>query len=178
MTARERNLSVIFGMLIFFILNLIFLPKLKQWGSALEIEKQKLEGQQLAADSWLSQADFWETRAQWLKEHQPVFTDQVSPATLVEALRTLAEQHRVTIEHQDLTEFPTSGNFSATGVTLRMSGSLESMIRWLYAVQQPEQFIVCSHFRCENVNNSASQMRWTLTLARIYRGVPSQQPGS
>lgn len=175
MTSRERNLAILFGLLIFFVLNLIFLPKLKQWGASLEIEKQKLEGQQLAADSWLSQADFWESRAQWLNQHQPTFTDNVSPATLVDALRSLAEQHGVTIEHQDLTEFPTSGDFSATGVTLRMSGSLESMIRWLYAVQQPEQFIVCSHFRCENADNSPSQMRWTLTLARIYRLTPSQE---
>lgn len=169
MTSRERNLAITFGLLIFTILNLIFLPKLKQWGNNLTVAKQSLENQQMAADSWLSQADLWHGREQWLLQNQPQFTDSTSPATLVDALQKLAEQHQVTIEQQDLTEYPTSGDFAATAVTLRMSGSLDAMIRWLYAVQQPQEFIVCSQFRCENTDNSSTNMRWNITLARLYR---------
>jgi hypothetical protein len=174
MTVRERNLAIAFGLVIFLLLNLIALPKLKQWGDRLSRSARELDGELLATQSWIGQEGFWLARQQWLAEHQPVFSDEISPATLVEQLRAFCEKHQVTIEQQNLTEFPLTG-FHTTAANLRLSGSLDNMIRWLYAIQQPEHFIICSQFRCESTDPSSSQMRWSATLAKVYR-LPNSTP--
>ncbi len=168
MTARERNLAIAFGLLIFLIFNLIALPKLKQWGERLSSTARELDSETLTSQSWLSQEGFWQARQQWLQEHQPVFSEEISPATLVDQLRTFSEKHQVTVEQQNLTELALDG-FHTTAANLRLSGSLANMVRWLYAIQQPENFVLCSQFRCESIDPTTAQMRWSITLAKVYR---------
>jgi hypothetical protein len=173
LSQRERTLALLFGALIFGLLNLFLLPRLRDWGRSLTLHRAELEGQALAAESWLAQKDLWQARGQWLVQHQPVWTADLTPAALVESIRRYSSEHDVTVLEQNFVELPDTPAYSPTTLRLRLSGSFANMISWLYDLQQPDHFIVCPSFSCSAQGDDASTMTWEITLARLYRPKPA-----
>ncbi len=169
---RERTLALLFGAVIFGLANLAVLPRLRAWGQSLTDQRGQLEDKQKVAAAWLEKKELWQQRGQWLAAQQPVWTPDLTPATLVDKIRQYSADHGVVVLEQNFVELPATPAYSPTALRLRLSGPFAGMISWLYDLQQPEHFILCPSFTCNAQGDDASAMTWEITLAQLYQPKP------
>jgi Tfp pilus assembly protein PilO len=109
----------------------------------------------------------WLARKEWLDSRQPhVPTGSAAQSELLESLTKAAKDHALTIDEQGFGETKNTGDYRSVAVKLKLSGRLEDVVKWLVAVQQPEQFQAVMNFVLKstdtppNVNLELEVARW------------------
>ena len=167
-TKRERTLIIIFLGAIFLVINLFGVTWLfrKQWD--LESRLLALRNERREANSWLEEKDTWQQRKQWLDKTQPKLqTAGEADTALLEALQTSAEKHEITIIDKAFAEPNSQPFYQEVAVNLKVSGSLESITRWLVEIQQPANFQAVPSLSMKS-DNDPSKIICELTVARWH----------
>lgn len=141
MTSRERRLGTLFGLAIFILLNMMLLVFLKGQRAILQQRAAKLKNQQMEANSLLNDKEFWDARAQWLKENKPTYALTGDAQTeLLEMLQKTPGEHGITATPPVLDDPKDLGGYQEVSAQTKITGSLKPVISWLAQVQQPGKF--------------------------------------
>jgi hypothetical protein len=165
---RELNLLFLFLGSIFLMANLACVSKLLRAKSDLESKLTAFRNERREANSWLAEKDTWHQRKEWLDKTQPKLqTAGEADAALLDTLQRSASRHDITIVEKGFAE-PASLPFAQEiAVNMKVSGSLESMVRWLSEIQQPGNFQAIPSLSMKS-DNDPSKVVCELTVARWY----------
>jgi hypothetical protein len=168
LTKSERRLSVILGLAVFVMLNFYGISYLLDEHAGLAQKISELQGQQRSNELWLRERGLWLARKEWLDSRQPhVPPGAVAQSELLESLTRTAKDHALTIEEQSFGETKNTADYRSVAVKLKLSGKLENVVKWLVAVQQPEQFQAVTNFALKSTD-APPNVSLELEVARWY----------
>ncbi|MGB8352884.1 MAG: hypothetical protein WCD79_03270 [Chthoniobacteraceae bacterium] len=153
---------------IFVILNLFGLTFLLRQQGELQSSLLTLRNERREANSWMAEKEVWQHRKEWLDKNQPKLQSVgEANAALLEALQTSARKQSITIMEQGFGEPNAQPSYQEISIKLKISGSLESIVRWLVETQQPESFQAIPSLSMKS-DSDPSRVLCELTVARWY----------
>lgn len=137
LTASERRLALILGLLLFTVANLVLWNYLTSLRSELITEKARQSSAQMEHRTWLGQRDLWNQRMEWLEKNQPGAT---SPSALLESVQQAAQKHGIEIKDPKLVSPNRQPLYLEIAVGLSAFGTMEKLTAWLSEIQRPDVF--------------------------------------
>ena len=172
LTNREKKLAVMFGAMLFLLVNLIGVITLWKRQAAFAANLLDLRNERIAANSLLSQKVMWRQRAAWLDAHLPVLKSAgEANAELLDTLTASAAKHSVTVIDQGFTEPDTAhkADYQEIAVKLKISGGKDAITQWLWEIQQPEKFQAIPSLSMKlDSETAASKIVCEIIVARYY----------
>jgi hypothetical protein len=174
MNKRERMLSMIVGGVVFALINLF----LWNWvlgaigRSRTELTQAKLMRKE--QEIFMKERDLWTQREQWLQQHQPAFNGAGEASTLLEQqLKPVAAKYNILLENPQIGSGETTPSHQTVWASVDTKSDWQSLVHFLYDVQQPEAFIV---FESANIAVDAqdqTKMKGKFKIARWF--APAQK---
>ncbi len=167
-TKNEVRLTWLFAIAVFVTANFYLVGYLLDRHSELAQKIGELSATRESDLTWLRERSLWLRRKQWLDAKQPkVKPSDVPQSDLLESLTKSAADHQLQIQEQGFGEATNSAFYRAVAVRLKLSGTLENVMKWLAAVQQPEHFQAITSFSLKSENEPPS-VSLELEVARWY----------
>ena len=142
LTAKEKRLLVGLLAAIFVLLNVLGLQAFIERQRALQKSIADLEV--LAAESrdLVAQKNEWDERAAWLDANQPEddTTTTDDDAKFYEFVESSAKKHGLQYTRKDGGTMPGEGPYAEVFDSSQVKGNMESLVKWLSELQQPEDF--------------------------------------
>jgi hypothetical protein len=168
LTNNERRLLWFLGGAIFVIANFYGVSYLLDREADLSSKLSELESTIKSHHVWLQEKDFWLARKRWLDAKQPeVGKNEVPQSELLEALTKSAAANQLQIQEQSFGESRTTAHYRSVAVRLKLTGSLQNVIKWLVEMQQPERFQAVTSFSLKNAE-APPTVSLELEVARWY----------
>ena len=168
MTKRERRLLYIFLGAIFVLFNFFGVTYLVRKQGGLKTKLVNLGNERPEANSWLAEKDLWQQRKAWMDGKQPKLpTEGRAQSDLLGSIQTSARKQNITIMEQGFGEPDTQPAYQEISMKLKVSGSLESITKWLVELQQPANFQAIPAMSLKS-DSDASKVICELTVARWY----------
>jgi hypothetical protein len=165
---REQRLGLVLFVALFAMANFYGLGYLIDRKDALERNVAELAGQKHSNEIWLKEKDLWLSRRNWIEQKQPkIVSSQVPQSEFLEALVGSAKKEQLEIQEQSFGEIKSTPNYRSVAVRLKLTGSLQNVIKWLVDVQQPELFQAVTNFSLKSVNEPPT-VSLELEIARWY----------
>lgn len=169
MNQRERMLAAAVGGMVFLLINLF----VWSWifgaigrGRTELTERQELRKQQ---ELFMKEQDLWRQREQWLQQHQPAFKGEGEASTLLEQqLRPAAAKYTVLLENPQIGSGESTPNHQSVWASVETKSHWDSLIHFLYDVQQPEAFIVFESVNLAIDPGDPTMMRGKFKIARWF----------
>lgn len=165
---RERVLSAVVGGVVFLILNWWIWSKLlgslDQARSDLTARRDTRKVQEV----FIRERGLWETRAQWLKEHQPTLKGPGEASTLLDQIKQVGTKHNVVIENPAIGTSDATPERQAVFASFEVKSPWPPLVRFLYDVQQPESFVVFESITLNIDPADPTMMRGKMKLARWF----------
>lgn len=169
LTNNERRLLWLLGGLIFAIASFYGVSYLLDREADLSRNLSELESTLKSHHIWLQEKDFWLARKHWLDTKQPrVGKSEVPQSELLEALTKSAAGNQLQIQEQSFGESKTTPYYRSVAVRLKLTGSLQNVVKWLVQVQQPEAFQAVTSFSLKGAEQPPN-VSLELEIARWYR---------
>ena len=168
MNRRERFLATLVAGVMFVLVNLFLWSWLLDATRKARAEVAKRKFTRNEQTIYLRETELWNKRAQWLRDHQPVYKGAADASALLDQLKQVAGKYNVLIEN------PVIGSGDATAAYQSVFASVETKSPWgalvhfLYDVQVPDSFTVFENINLAIDSSDATQMRGKLKIARWY----------
>jgi hypothetical protein len=169
LSPRERTLALATGGIVFVLLNLLLLSAFARRNTALreELAQQRLEWATM--QELLAEQDLWAARDAALTAKQPSLTNEnAAGVELLDTLRGLAKNHSVSIENPVFGGVVRDKWYRSVPVSLDTHSSWPDLIGFLYALQRPDQFIVCEGVNVQVDPSDQTKMLGHFKIARWY----------
>ncbi len=166
---RERVLAGLVGGVVFLLLNVFIWSWI--FGAIGRSHTELAERKELRKEQaiFLKERDLWTKRQQWMEQHQPVFKGAGEASTLLEQqLRPVAAKHTVLIENPQIGSGETTPNHQSVWASLETKSHWDSLVHFLYDVQQPEAFIVFESVSLAIDPGDPTMMRGKFKIARWF----------
>jgi|SRR5437868_2116039 len=176
MNARERMLSLGVATVIFLLINIFvwswILGAVGQGRTDLADRKWKRKEQEVL----IKERDLWTQRDQWLQQHQPTFNGASEASTLLEQqLKPVAAKYNILLENPQIGSGETTPTHQTVWASVDTRSDWQSLIRFLYDVQQPEAFIVFESATLAVDSGDPTKMRGKFKIARWF--APARRTG-
>ena len=167
-TKSEKRLSTMLGLALFLMGTFYLVSYLLDIESGLSLTIRGLEANANTDQVWLREKQFWLDRKQWIAQKQPrVAAGAVPQSELLQSLTASAQNHKLTIQEQSFADAKSTANYQAVAVRLKLTGTLEDIVRWLVEVQQPEKFQAVVNFSLKSQEKPPA-VDLELEVARWY----------
>ncbi len=144
---QERKLALALGLIVFLIINLIFLPQLLTYNKAAKKKRSELQAQIAAAKDWVEQKAYWTQRKEWLEKTEPsVNTAREDSAAQFEELQAAARHHGLTITEVQLLQLDSTEFYQPVGARFVASGPWPGLVKFISGLQNPQLFNVIPRF--------------------------------
>ncbi len=169
LTPRETRLGFItllavLGGLSFWIIG----PKHKEWRSNQE-EIALLLRRQLTAQRLIDQSDDLQLRLSELREHLPQHPAGADvTAQILRNLQQFADQHGVLLLRREPEPERSIGDLYELAITCTWEGSLEALVRFLYALQTQGAIVNVRQLTITPVQGAPEKLRGALTVDYAY----------
>ncbi len=151
LTPNEKRLSWVLAASVFIIVNLVGISFYMGRARAMQAEIAALRNQRTEAEVWMADREFWEARAAWLKEHQPPRpSGSDASSELLQEIQRSTNAAGLTILTQSLQDPNPQPGYYEVAIRLQLSGSLESLVKWLAQLQKPTAFYAIPSFNLKS----------------------------
>ena len=174
LTRRERMLAMIVGGVFVALLNLLLWSWLLASTSTAraEVDRRKLTRNEQIA--YLRDTDLWNKRAQWLRDHQPLYKGAADASALLDQLKQIAGKHNVLIENPAIGNGASTSSYQSVFASIETKSPWPPLVHFLYDVQSPDSFIVFENANIAVDPAEATQIRGKFKIARWY--APAMKP--
>jgi hypothetical protein len=169
LSPREKKLSIAVGGTLFVLLNLFIFSAFSRQNLALrsELAQQRLEWSNMQI--LLGEQGLWADRDAALTARQPKMTSEnAAGVELLDAVRGIAKMHSVTTANEVLGGVVDTQWYRSAPVTVDTHSSWPDLVAFLYALQKPDQFIVCEGVNIQQDPGDPTKMIGHFTIARWY----------
>ena len=172
MSARERTLAMAVGSIVFLLVNMLLVTAFCESRRNAEL-RADLASRQLELaniNEMLSQRALWAQRDAALTARQPRLTKDENAAgvELLDLIRSIAKQHEVTLENPVFAGATQTKTYRSVPVNVDTHSSWPSLVDFLYALQKPDQFIVCESANIQVDPSDQTKMLCHFKIARWY----------
>jgi hypothetical protein len=168
LTKSEKRLLLILCIAVFGIANFYGLSYLTDLHSSLSRQVADLRGEERTNQVWLKEKNLWLNRKQWIDHNQPrIRSNQIPQSELLESLTSTAAADHLEIQEQSFGANSSTQNYQSVAVRLKLSGSLQDVVKWLVQIQQPELFQAVTSFSLKSANEPPT-VSLELEVARWY----------
>lgn len=141
LSKSEQQKAFLFLALVFVMGNIYGLQWLFEEQSRLDLSIGQLRSDKTYNQAWVADKNLWGKRAAWLSKNQPKFDDSgQGNVHLLEKLQGMAKANNITIAEPTLLDPKNTSDYQEVSVQLQLIGSLESIVRLISGLQQPDQF--------------------------------------
>ena len=174
MNRRERTLSLLVAGVVFLLINIFV------WGWLLgamtraraDMTQRRLKRKE--QEILIKERDMWTQRDQWLQQHQPTFNGASEASTLLEQqLRPVAAKYNILLENPQIGSGETTPSHQTVWASVDTKSDWQSLVHFLYDVQQPEAFIVFESATLNVDTTDPTKMRGKFKIARWF--APAQR---
>ena len=169
MNQRERLLASIVAGALFLLVNIF------GWSwimGAISRSQEDLKARQqarLEETVFLQERDLWAKRQQWLEQHQPAYKGEGEASTLLDSqIRPIAAKYTILIENPGITSGETTPNYRSVHATFDSKSLWDSLVHFLYDMQQPESFIVFESVNLAVDTGDPKMMHGKFKVARWF----------
>ncbi len=168
MNPRERVLSLVIAAVLVLLINLFIWNSLL--GALRNTRKELAARQSLRAQQnvFLRERKMWQKRAEWLSTQQPVMKSPVEASTLLDQVKQAAAKHNVLIENPAIGASDSTPNYQAVFASVETKSPWPPLVQFLYAVQQPENFVVFENVNLQIDSGDPTVMRGKFKIARWF----------
>jgi len=169
MSSRERMLSMAMGGIVFVLLNLWLLSTFAQRNLALRAELADRQIQWTAMQELLSEQSLWAGRDAALSARQPKLgNENAAGVELLDLVKGMAAKHNVKWENEVFGGVVKNTSYRSVPVMMDTHSSWPDLIGFLYALQKPDQFIVCESANIQVDPGDPTRMLGHFKIARWY----------
>lgn len=169
LSPREKVLAMATGVVVFVLLNILLLSAFARRNAALReaLAQQRIEWS--AMQDLLGQQDLWASRDAALAAKQPnLINENAGGVELLDTIRGMAKSHSVTLENPVFGDVVKSQWSRSVPVSMDTHSSWPDLIGFLYALQKPDQFIVCEAANIQVDPSDQTKMLGHFKIARWY----------
>ena len=169
LSAREKILAMGVGGIVFVLLTLLLLNAFAQRNVALRTELADRRTEWASMRQLLNEQGLWAARDAALTARQPKLTNEnAAGVELLDMLHGLAKKHDVTLENEVFGGVVKSPSYRSVPVMVDTHSSWPGLIGFLYALQKPDQFIVCEAANIQVDPGDPTKMLGHFKIARWY----------
>jgi hypothetical protein len=169
LSSRERVLGLAVGGIVAVLLNVVLLSAFARRNIALRVELEERKSLWEEMQQTLSEQGLWETRDAALTVKQPKLVNENDAGVqLLELIRALAKKHNVTLDNEVVGVVAKSKWYRSVPVTLDTHSSWPDLVGFLYALQKPDQFIVCEDANIQVDPSDQTKMLGHFKIARWF----------
>ena len=170
-TKSEKRLLGLLVALVFLGGNYYGYKWLSQKQATENLTVARLRADQAEAKLALAQSDLWTQRKGWIADHQPALgSDEGSAkADLLEYVLKGARDNKLEIVEQSLNDVQHGVAGARVNVSVKVKGSMQDLVKWLTALENPTQFYAVSLFSLK-ADQDQKSMLCTLQIARYLKG--------
>ena len=169
LSPREKKLAIGVGGTVFVLLNLFIFSAFSRQDLALrtELAQQRLEWSNMQI--LLGEQSLWADRDAAITAKQPVMAgENAAGVELLDTIRGIAKMHSVSLEQEVLGGVVDNQWYRSAPVTVDTHSSWPDLVAFLYALQKPDQFIVCESANIQVDPADQTKMLGHLKIARWY----------
>jgi hypothetical protein len=170
LSPREQKLAAIVGGAGFIFLNLLLLSAFSKQNLALrtQLAEQRLEWSGM--QQLLQETSLWTARDNALSAKQPALTNEnAAGVELYDSIRELAQKDAVNVLNPILNAGVEKDQwYRSVPVTIDTSSTWPQLLSFLYALQKPDQFIVCENANIQVDPTDQTKMVGHFKIARWY----------
>ncbi len=148
LSRRERVLVLLVAGAVFIVLNVVVLRGLGASFRNLSAQRKQKSFEADTLRVYLAEKPRWTQRVQWLRDKQPPLVNRdVAGVKLEDQIKTVADQNKVILTTHQILPAPVgalaqnAADYQALTVQLESKGDWLGMIKFLAAVQRPENLI-------------------------------------
>ena len=169
LSARERTLSIVVGGAVFVLLNLLLVKAFVQRNAGYRQDLALSQGEWATMQEELGSADMWKKRDEAVTAKQPKLTNQnAAGVELLDLVTAIAKGHNISLVNKVVGGVTKQKGYKSVPVTVETHSIWPDLISFLYALQKPDQFIVCERVDIKVDESDASKMEGQFTIARWY----------
>ncbi|MEM9018289.1 MAG: hypothetical protein AAGC68_14845 [Verrucomicrobiota bacterium] len=131
-------------------------------------ERNRLELDWGQIEALFEEKDYWEIRANWLKQNQPAFTSAEAISQAIFNVALAEDRDEITTSKQTLLPVEETDHYLQAGVSLTATGPLPSIFRWFYDLTQPESFRAIRNLKLNPDKEDPEQVIAQFELLRWY----------
>jgi len=169
LSSRERTLAMAVGAIVFVLLNLLLLTAFARRSVALRAQLAESHEEWSGMQQLLGEQGLWSAREAALTGKQPAMAnDNAAGVELLDKVHALAKAHQVTVENEVFNGVQKAQWYQSVPVSLDTHSSWPDLISFLYALQKPDQFIVCEDANIQVDPGDQTKMVCHFKIARWY----------
>lgn len=174
MNRRERILSLSVGLIVFGLLNLFLWNWTLGAVGRARADLAQRKAMRKEQEVFMKERDLWAQRDQWLQQHQPAFNGAGEASTLLEQqLKPVAAKYNILLENPQIGSGETTPSHQTVWASVETKGDWQSLVHFLYDVQQPEAFIVFESATLAVDGQDQTKMKGKFKIARWF--APAQK---
>ena len=167
-TKNEKALLSVLVAIVFVAGNFFGYRWLAQKQSSLQLAHTQLRADQAEAEMIFSSPTWAQLKA-WVHDHEPALGDEgAAKAQVLEYVLKGARDNKLEIMEQSLNDAQHGAGGTRINVSVKVKGSMEGLVKWLTALQQPDQFYAISSFSLK-ADEDQKSMVCTLQIARYFK---------
>jgi hypothetical protein len=150
-------------------LNIVLLSAFARQNVALRTELDARKSYWAAMQETLAEQGLWADRDAALAAKQPkLLNENDAGVQLLEMIRGLAQKHSVTLDNEVVGVVAKNKWYRSVPVTMDTHSTWPNLIGFLYALQKPDQFIVCEDANVQVDPSDQTKMLGHFKIARWY----------
>jgi Tfp pilus assembly protein PilO len=176
LSPRERQLALALGMVVFLIINLVFVPQLIGFNRTGKQKNAELKAQLQAAEGWVARKAYWNTRKDWLEKTTPSLnTARQDSANQLELLQKTAREFGLQITDINLLQLDPTEYYQPVGARLTVQGPWSGLVQFVSGLQNPELFDVIPRFSVKSADPPPN-VTCELEIQRWFHLPPTTDP--
>jgi len=169
LSSREKILATVVGGAVIFLLNVGLLNAFARRNIVLRSQLADRQVELTQINDLLAAKGLWSARDAALTAKQPRLTNEnAAGVELLDLIRAMAKKHNVTLENEVFGGVAKSTWYRSVPLSLDTHSSWPDLIGFLYAVQRPDQFIVCESANIQVDPSDQTKMLGHFKIARWY----------
>jgi len=169
-TKNEKILLAVLIAILFISANFYGYRWLSQKQTTLDLTYAQLRADKADDQIDLLKKDVWQQRKTWIKDHEPVLTEEGDTrAQVLEHGSKGAHDNNLEVLEQSLNDVQQGPSGTRISVTLKIKGSMEGLCHWLADLQKPDSFYAVSKLSLK-ADQDQKSMICTVQLTRYFKG--------
>ena len=168
-TKNEKILLLALAAVAFFVLNFFGYNWLVKQQTTLNLAEKQLKADQAEAKVNLLQSDTWAKRKLWIQDHEPSMGDEgETKGQVLEHVTKGAKDNKLEIQEQNLNDVQHGAAGTRINVSVKVKGSMQDIVKWLTALEKPEEFYAVSSLSLK-ADQDQKSMVCSLKIARYFK---------
>jgi hypothetical protein len=143
LSRRERILASAVALVLVVLLNIFFASFFLKRSTALRVQLASKKDSLQSTQSLIADRDLWTQRDAWIQERQPALENESTAGVqMLDHVRQVAKTNDVLLENPSFPASEKSAFHHSIPVALETKSSWQNLIRFLHAMQQPQEFVV------------------------------------